>query len=172
MAAPSRACDHAERNALRSALPCFRQHARRAQAQSTRVRKALLERYDNKCVYGRTFNDACRGRLTLDTLVVDHAVAFTKGGYDGPENWLPACESCNRKKAARTIRRLASVDGKWVFSNNTNTNTNTTPPPTRVRATPKGTVWHAQTGCARKTAVEITMADAKARKLRPCKVCV
>ena len=170
--ASTRVCDHAERNALRSALPCFRQHARRAQAQSARVRTALLDRYNHKCVYGKTFNTACRGNLTLSTLVVDHAVAFTKGGYDGSENWLPACESCNRLKAARTLRRLRNVDGKWVYNAASMEPVPVPTPPARVRATPKGRVWHALTGCGRKTAVEIPMSEARQRKLRACKICV
>lgn len=168
--ASTRVCNHAERNALRTDLPCFRQHARRARAQSTLVRNALLELYDYKCVYGKSFNTECRGRLTLATLVVDHAVAFIKGGYDGPVNWLAACASCNAKKAARTLQRLVSVDGKWVYRSTAPVPTPAPPP--RVRATPKGKAWHALTGCRHETAVEIPMTEARRRKLRACKTCV
>jgi 5-methylcytosine-specific restriction endonuclease McrA len=34
------------------------------------------------------------------SLVIDHIIPVRDGGYYGPENWVNACRSCNRRPLA------------------------------------------------------------------------
>jgi len=172
-------CDHAERLYTRSAKPCFQQHARRQTVHSRAVRKMLLLAYNGRCAYGTKFCDACVGNLTEATVVIDHAVPFSKGGYDGVSNWVPCCAPCNRKKAAVTLARLHKTDsGRWQLDGKDgacSTAARNASDDEFVKVTPRGSVWHARDGCKRASAVLVRGADdarIRSGKLRPCKVCV
>ncbi len=56
--------------------------------------KLILEQFDNLCAYCRKTNGSKR-------LERDHVIPISKGGLDNPENVVPACRTCNSRKAAR-----------------------------------------------------------------------
>lgn len=83
-----------------------RRRARVAAALATLTAEqwtAILELYGNACVYcGRP------GKMTMD-----HVVPVSRGGGTTADNVVPACQSCNSSKNARTVeewRKLSSAN--------------------------------------------------------------
>ncbi len=56
--------------------------------------RTILEQFGNLCAYCRKPNGSKR-------LERDHVIPLSKGGLDNPDNVVPACRSCNLRKAAR-----------------------------------------------------------------------
>ena len=79
------------------------------------VRRIVFERDWHACVY-------CGSR---DDLQVDHAVPLSRGGSNGFENLITACERCNLSKGEAIGRmarvadcppmtRVAAIAGRWI----------------------------------------------------------
>lgn len=51
--------------------------------------------YEGKCAY-------CRRSLNYHKWHVEHVIPLSRGGSDGPENLVLACERCNLNKGAKT----------------------------------------------------------------------
>lgn len=49
----------------------------------------------------------CRRDVGFERLTRDHVLPRSRGGREAPENVLPACGSCNRKKRSRRLRDFA-----------------------------------------------------------------
>jgi hypothetical protein len=57
-------------------------------------RAAIKEAWNNRCAYcGAT-------PITNNSLTIDHVRAKSRGGQDRTSNAIPACRSCNQKKAS------------------------------------------------------------------------
>lgn len=56
------------------------------------IRIKLLQDYGGVCFY-------CKEKLTVKTTTIDHFVPLAKGGAHSYENFRPACDDCNKKKA-------------------------------------------------------------------------
>jgi 5-methylcytosine-specific restriction endonuclease McrA len=54
----------------------------------------ILEQFDHLCAYCQKPNGSKR-------LERDHVIPVSKGGLDHPDNVVPACRTCNARKAAR-----------------------------------------------------------------------
>lgn len=61
--------------------------------------EAILEEFDHRCAYCQV-----RGRLQIE-----HMTPLSRGGEHTAQNVVPACQSCNSRKRARTIFEFLSV---------------------------------------------------------------
>ncbi|MFJ4960967.1 HNH endonuclease [Streptomyces sp. NPDC088729] len=79
-------------------------HKRRAEvygvAHVAYSRTAVLVRWGYACAY-------CGERATH----LDHVVPLSKGGEDVESNILPACQTCNLSKGAKTLAEWAATFG-------------------------------------------------------------
>ncbi len=62
--------------------------------------RAYLEAGGPRCAY-------CRRAVGWERLTRDHVVPRSRGGRDTPDNVLPACRSCNRRKRSRRLMEFA-----------------------------------------------------------------
>lgn len=92
--------------------------------------------YEGKCAY-------CRRSLQHQRWHIEHVVPLSRGGSDGPENLVLACERCNLNKAAKTPEewtnrwylteaavwevKLTGSLWKWVFMENSMPSNDDTP---------------------------------------------
>ena len=81
------------------ASPVGRQTAvRKAQRYRARKRAVLSEPYSVADVYAKT-GGLCYYDDTHIATTIDHVVPISRGGQDTFENVVPACKSCNSRKA-------------------------------------------------------------------------
>jgi len=81
---------------------------------SPKQRQAVLSRDGYICGYCEEPE-----RRKPASLVIDHIIPVRDGGQHGPDNWVSACKSCNRKKwyhnqNERTAPRLRWFSRKAV----------------------------------------------------------
>ena len=70
-----------------------------------RFRQEIIWRWRNRCAY-------CNSDLGRSA-TLDHVLAKSKGGHTHPRNLIPACLSCNVRKASREWREWFREQDFW-----------------------------------------------------------
>jgi len=78
---------------------------------SSKQRLEILQRDGYVCGYCPD-----RKRRKPSSLVVDHIIPVKDGGYHGPENWVSACRSCNRRKWLYSPNEEGAPRLRWFGS--------------------------------------------------------
>lgn len=80
----------------------LKNHVRRNYFNSNFSRKALVKRDRNTCQY-------CHKKLAASQLTIDHIIPRSQGGITSFTNCVVCCQSCNIKKADKTIEESNMV---------------------------------------------------------------
>ena len=98
-------CDHTEKYGPNPhGQSCYDHHSKKRLQATTAEKQGLLEMFDGQCCYG--VHPQCPNKKGLTLLlevdpthhrkmIVEHCMPFSRGGYDGMENWVPSCKFCN-----------------------------------------------------------------------------
>lgn len=85
---------------LKNAQQWLNDHPIPRKSISKMTRGNVFAKYNGRCAY-------CGCELLINEMQVDHLVAYmSQGGEDTLDNYMPACDVCNRVKSNRTIEEF------------------------------------------------------------------
>jgi 5-methylcytosine-specific restriction endonuclease McrA len=86
----------------------YRAELRYRKVPRGKARKDVLDKIGSRC-------HICGAKIVEGEGQVDHVLAFSAGGSDEPENYLPAHKLCNVTTiAGTTIRKSSNGFSRWV----------------------------------------------------------